>query len=352
MTLRFHVLLVSLLSLGLLSCGENIGFNLIQNPQVDSVEPSEGPTRGGDQVVIAGEHFIDNTEIYFGSKICRDIEIVSDSEIHCVTPVNDAGELEVNATSTSGTGERTATYTYIAPPEFSLHPGDEVGYTKINLNYCDSDFCTPENEQEAAWRSSWIIESDGVNISELTGQWEVRAHYFHQVTEAAEDPAALSSTWMSEYGPYDQAADYVEDGVATYTTSVPPVPALGDESISFPFFDMNNFASAAEAFRDYIRSIDADAAIESQEAARSLEAYYVDDSSPRQAHHVLIILHSIGIVCNMTEEVALASDNPSRSQADFSGVLVTPKADMSFAYVMRAGGSKQYCNCASDSGCE
>lgn len=352
MKLLQYVLLSGLAGLSLLSCSEDMGFSLIKNPQVDSVEPNEGPTRGGQQVVVMGENFIANTEIYFDDKPCRDVEIINETEIHCVSPVHDAGEATVKGTSNSGTGERTATYTFTPPPEFSLHPGDEVGYTKINLNYCDSDFCTPENEQEAAWRSSWIVESDGVNISELTGQWEVKAHYFHQVTEGASDPAALQSAWMSEYGPYDQATDYAEDGVATYTTSVPPVPALGDGSISFPFFDMSNFETAADAFREYVRSIDPEAAIESQQASRSLEAYYVDNSSPRQAHHVLIIFHSIGIVCHMSEEVAQAAENPSRNQGDFTGVLVTPKADMSFAYVMRVGGTKQYCNCSSDSGCE
>ncbi len=343
--------MLGVLALG--ACSEDFGFDLMQNPQVDSIEPAEGPTRGGQQVAITGENFKDNTEIYFDDKACRDVEVISETEIACVTPVHDAGEAVVKAThATTDFGERTASYQFIPPPEFTLHPGDEVGYNKINLNYCPSDFCTPENEEEVAWRSSWIIQEDGVALSESTGQWEVEAHYFHQVMEGTSNPASVANTWLSQFGPYEQAADYTEDGIGSYTTSVPPVPGLGGGSVSFPFFDMENFEVAEVTFRNYVRSIDEEAAFESQQASRRLEAYYVDSATPRMAHHVLIIFHSVGIVCHMNEEVAEASSNPSRSQGDFTGVLVTPTADMSFAYVQRVGGTKKYCTCASDSGCE
>jgi len=55
-----HVLVcgLAIASLGLVACGEDFGFNLIQNPQVDSIDPAEGPTKGGQRVVVKGEHFI------------------------------------------------------------------------------------------------------------------------------------------------------------------------------------------------------------------------------------------------------------------------------------------------------
>ncbi|MFH1810729.1 MAG: IPT/TIG domain-containing protein [Pseudomonadota bacterium] len=344
---------LALILCGALACSEDFGFNLIQNPQVDKVEPVEGPTKGGQRITITGEHFIENTQILFDDKPCRDIVIKSETVIECLTPVHDAGAAVVKAKhESSGEGDRTATYTFIPPPEFSLHPGDQVGFNVVNLNYCPSDFCTPDNEQEVAWRSLWIIQEDGVALSETTGQWEVRASYFHQVIEGASDPAAVATTWLSAYGPYDQAADYVDEGVGTYTTSVPPVPDLGGGAVSFPFFDMTNFDVAELTFRNAVKALDSEAAFESQPASRRLEAYYVDSGTPRLAHHVLIVFHSVGIVCMMTEEIAEASSSPSRSQGDFTGVLITPKSNLAFPWVQRVAGQKKFCNCASDTGCE
>ena len=335
------------------ACPEDFGFGMLEPPEVDSVEPDSGPTRGGEQVTVTGEHFIDGTTILFGDKECRDVEIKSETEIHCVTPVHDAGEVEVKgAHPDRDSGNRTATYTYDAPPVFTLHPGDEVGYNKLNINHCLDSTCVDENEEEAAWRSTWIIEDDGVYLSEVSGEWEVRAHYYHQVIEGAGDSAPLASTWLSDFGPYDKPTDFTEDGIGTFTTSMPPVPLAVSESVSFPFFDMANWEYAEDKFRQYVRGIDPDANVDSQRAARRLEAYYIDQGTPPLEHHVWVIFHSVGIVCSFDEEIIVAPADPAYNQSDFQYELITPKSNVSFAYVTRVGGSKQYCNCASDSGCE
>lgn len=354
------IVLVLIFVLDSAGCSEDLGFGLLRNPQVDTVEPAVGPTGGGDEVTITGENFIENTEFLFGDKPCLDVTIVSETQAVCYTPIHTAGEVEVMATHAErGDGTRTATYLFEPPPRFSLHPGDEVGYTKINVKHCESDFCTPENETEVAWRSTWVIEGDddAVKLSSETGFWEVRARFFHQVNSVktgAGDPVALfADTWLAEFGPFDQVSGYSEDGIGTYTTSLPPMPGTG--GAAFPFFDMNNaWESGERAFRDYVRGLDPSAEFNSQRAARRMEAYYIDSASPQRAHHIWIIFSSVGIVCSVDEEVAnLDGRTPTRTQADFTGVLIYPNTNAAFAYVQRAGAiSKSFCNCASQDGNE
>ncbi|MBN2361733.1 MAG: IPT/TIG domain-containing protein [Deltaproteobacteria bacterium] len=354
------------MSLNACACNDPFWFNQLNYPQVDSIDPANGPTKGGTQVTIQGENFIDNTKIFFDeeSKPCLDIEIVSQTQIKCITPVHDAGEATVKATHvTTGTGERTATFTYEPPPEYKLKPGDEVGMGKTNITFCPSSTCSG-NETEVAWMSSWFIltpeengNEDPVYISETTGQWEVKARYYHKVTnikDAQGPPSSLfSNSWLAAFGPWDQPEDSVDDGVGTFTTSEPPIPT---GSSSYPFFDMANWDAADAKFTEYVKAIDPEANIKNQQASRRLEAWYVD-SEDNKEHHVWIIFHSVGIVCSVDEEMIDAPASPLREQGDFTAApYITPKANASFAYVTRASGplagQKQTCSCAFDTGCE
>lgn len=353
---------VSCLALFTFGCNDNFGFGLLQPPEIDDVEPASGPTKGGTQVTVTGEHFIENVEILFEGKKCTGIKIKSEQELTCYVPANKPGEAKVKGNhEQTGEGSRFGKFTYEAPPKFGLEPGDEVGFSVMNISHCETDFCTPAEETQVAWRSLWIIE-EGTNdnpsvfLSEETGEWMVKAYYNMQVNsvhDGAGDPSALfQDTWLADFGPYDRAEGSVDEGVGTFSTSVPPIPGAGPDS--FPFFDIqNNWEVADAAFRAHIKAIDPDANFENQKASRRLEAYYIDSSvSPAQAHHVWIIFHSVGIVCSVDEEVTEAPANPSRDQSDFTGVLIFPKCNVSFPYVTRVGGSKQFCNCASDEGCE
>lgn len=351
------------LALAASGCNDPFGFTQFNYPQVDKIEPAVGPTKGGTQVTIEGEHFIANTKILFDDKPCLDINIVSETQIKCITPVHDAGEAKVKAThETQGTGDRMATFTYEPPPEYKLKPGDEIGFTKTNITYCPSSTCSG-NETEVAWNSAWIIltpaennNEDPVYISEETGQWEVRANYFHRVSNvknAQGEPSTLfGDTWLAAFGPYDEPQDAVDSGLGTFTTSEPPIPT---GSSSYPFFDMENWDSAQAKFSDYVKAIDAQANIKNQQASRRMEAWFVDTQANKE-RHVWIIFHSVGMVCSVDEEMIDIPASPARDQTDFSGVIITPKGNASFAYVTRVdgpnAGRKQYCSCAMDTGCE
>jgi len=340
-------------------CNDPFGLTQFNYPQVDKIDPANGPTKGGTQVTIEGEHFIANTKILFDDKPCLDINIVSETQIKCVTPVHDAGEAKVKAThETQGTGDRMATFTFEPPPEYKLKPGDEVGIGKTNITFCPSSTCSG-NETEVAWISAWIIltaaennNEDPVYISPDTGQWELKANYFHRVSNvknAQGEPSTLfSNSWLAAFGPWDQPQDSVDSGVGTFTTSEPPIPT---GSSSYPFFDLANWDAAQAKFSDYIKAIDANANIKNQQASRRMEAWFVDQQAAKE-RHVWIIFHSVGMVCSVDEEMVDIPASPMHDQSDFSGVIITPKANASFGYVTRVAGTyagqKQYTNCSQD----
>lgn len=104
-------------------------------PVIDSLSPGSGPTGGGQKVIIKGSGFVAPLDVTIGGKPAIDVNIVNDTEIDIVTPVHDAGPVDV-IVDTDGGPSVTKRYIYVAAPEItSLIPrvGPTDGGTDIIL---------------------------------------------------------------------------------------------------------------------------------------------------------------------------------------------------------------------------
>lgn len=88
---------------------------LAGNPILDALEPNSGTTAGNESVSIFGSGFSADTSVYFGEKICSNIQIQSDVEIQCITPANEAGYVSITVTNATGSETKESLYQYVEP---------------------------------------------------------------------------------------------------------------------------------------------------------------------------------------------------------------------------------------------
>jgi len=98
---RVYQLVTALFVLGLLTSCDETG-----KIRVDRVEPPEGITAGGDHVNIIGAGFQPGktqARIMFGTHVCDQVVISSNSKISVVTPNGDKGPVDVTLDFDNGT---------------------------------------------------------------------------------------------------------------------------------------------------------------------------------------------------------------------------------------------------------
>jgi hypothetical protein len=71
-------------------------------PAVASVAPPEGPSAGGTDVTVGGEHFAAGATAFFGGEPATDVTVLSPTEIGCVTPPHAPGPVPVEVTNPEG----------------------------------------------------------------------------------------------------------------------------------------------------------------------------------------------------------------------------------------------------------
>jgi hypothetical protein len=67
--------------------------------KVDTVEPPQGTTAGGDEISLVGSGFQPGktqAEVRFGHRKCENVTIASTSKIRVVTPPNEKGPVDVS----------------------------------------------------------------------------------------------------------------------------------------------------------------------------------------------------------------------------------------------------------------
>ena len=69
------------------------------DPKIKSISPAFGSVAGGDTITIRGVDLDDAQDIMFGGAPCGDVNIISDTEITCVTSPNTAGLTSVTLVS-------------------------------------------------------------------------------------------------------------------------------------------------------------------------------------------------------------------------------------------------------------
>jgi len=93
-------LALGLLLVGFAACTQNGG-----PLKVDSVEPPQGTTAGGEEITIVGGGFQPGktqAQVKFGRKIAETVTIASPTKIRVVTPSNEKGPVDVRVSFDDG----------------------------------------------------------------------------------------------------------------------------------------------------------------------------------------------------------------------------------------------------------
>jgi len=93
-------LALGLLLVGFAACTQNGG-----PLKVDSVEPPQGTTAGGEEITIVGSGFQPGktqAQVKFGRKIAETVTIASPTKIRVVTPSNEKGPVDVRVSFDDG----------------------------------------------------------------------------------------------------------------------------------------------------------------------------------------------------------------------------------------------------------
>ncbi len=87
--------------------------------KVESIEPPQGTTAGGDEISIVGGGFVPGktqAEVKFGRRKCENVTIASNSKIRVVTPPNDKGPVDVQVMFDDGATFKIANgFRYVEP---------------------------------------------------------------------------------------------------------------------------------------------------------------------------------------------------------------------------------------------
>lgn len=88
--------------------------NSNSSPKVTSIEPDEGLLKGGDVVVITGDHFVEGAKLSFGGNMATDVKVTGSNRISAKTPAGkQAGKVVVEVINPDGkSGVLADGYTY------------------------------------------------------------------------------------------------------------------------------------------------------------------------------------------------------------------------------------------------
>jgi hypothetical protein len=87
-------------------------------PGITSVNPTKGPTAGGNTVTIVGSGFVPGATVKFGAAAAGTVTFVSSGQLTAVVPAGTAGTVDVSVTTPAGTSGATTAdhYKYLPPP--------------------------------------------------------------------------------------------------------------------------------------------------------------------------------------------------------------------------------------------
>ena len=97
----------------------NAAYAYVPPPDVTSVTPSSGTSRGGQLVTIGGTGFEAGATVEFGSSQARTVQFINSTQLTAVTPAGTAGTVDVTVTNpVGGSSTDPSAYTYAgsAPP--------------------------------------------------------------------------------------------------------------------------------------------------------------------------------------------------------------------------------------------
>lgn len=88
---------------------------VVPPPTVTSVLPNHGAPEGGGKVTISGSNFVFGAGVTFGGIVAINVNVISPTQITCMTPAHDAGAVDVVVTNPDGqSGKNTDGFSYVA----------------------------------------------------------------------------------------------------------------------------------------------------------------------------------------------------------------------------------------------
>ena len=106
-------------------------------PKITSISPTSGPSAGGTVVTITGSGFTGATYASFDYDDATNVVVISDTQMIATTPESEAGVMDVQVITPSGSGIGHGLFTYIAPPPTvtAIEPntGSTLGGTAVTI---------------------------------------------------------------------------------------------------------------------------------------------------------------------------------------------------------------------------
>lgn len=111
--------------------GRQFRPGLAPAPSIETISPSQGSEDGGTLVRISGNHFSLGMKVFFGTALCTQARVVSESVFECLTPAGTRGEVDVLVQGVGGQQQRLeSAFRYVSSiastPGFAISSGAGV----------------------------------------------------------------------------------------------------------------------------------------------------------------------------------------------------------------------------------
>lgn len=138
-------------------------------PDIRSVRAATGPTEGGGEVVVTGDHFGDVQEVRFGDTPAAALTVPSPTSLSVTAPAHAKGPVDVTVVTVGGSSQTTtanpaARYTFVGLPDaIKGLRADPLSTTEIELR-----FLAPDDGTGVAPANSYVVKQSTAPISSET----------------------------------------------------------------------------------------------------------------------------------------------------------------------------------------
>ena len=141
----------------------NTLFTYSSSPTVTAINPSSGPTAGGQPVTLTGTNFNGATGVTIGGTAATSVVVVNANSITATTPAGAAGTASVVVTTPSGSNPANTLYTYAAAPVITLNPANAPDPAGAIATYTAAATGSPTPTVQ------WQRSSDGGTFTNVAG---------------------------------------------------------------------------------------------------------------------------------------------------------------------------------------
>ncbi len=139
-------------------------------PSVSAVNPSLGPTAGGNTVTITGTNFVAGATVDFGANAATSVEVGSSTKLTTVAPAGSYGTVDVTVGTADGTSAISSAdhYAYGQPSVSAVSPGSGPGNGGQSVTITGSNFATGATVQFGAAAATAVQVSSSTELTAIT----------------------------------------------------------------------------------------------------------------------------------------------------------------------------------------